>query len=239
MTPGATTAVVPLRGGSGKTRLAADFGAPRRRDLVASLARHVVGTVLAAGAVRDVIVVTTDPAFTAEALTADRRLAVLVQPVGEPGLNRAVRLGQQRAVAAGADRLLVIHADLPLLTTADINALLAARAPLVLAPDSAGSGTNALVLNAAEARFQFRFGPASRSAHAAQADALGLRPVVIDRPGTSIDLDTSADWRALPGPVRHALSRTVGRGERRPPSAPVPGWPPNLPAAPPAPGALQ
>ena len=203
---GPTTAVVPLRDGStGKTRLSGPFSPDQRTRIVAALARHVVGTVLAAGPVSRVLVVTADPDFARRALSTDPRLEVVAEPAGRSDLNAAVTLGRARAVADGARRVLVVHADLPLLTPDDVGALLAPTAPLVLAPDLAGLGTNALVLDAAVAGFAFRFGTASAGAHRDQAETLGLEAAIVRRPGTWTDLDTPEDWLALPEAVRERL----------------------------------
>ncbi|KRD47671.1 hypothetical protein ASE27_02040 [Oerskovia sp. Root918] len=72
-------AVVPLRDGfSGKSRLAAVLDPAERSRLIAVLARHVVGTLLASEAVERVLVVTSDPRF------AWRALGSLVPPVPPP-----------------------------------------------------------------------------------------------------------------------------------------------------------
>ncbi len=203
---GPVLAVVPLRdGSSGKTRLAERFDDAERARLVTLLARHVVGTLLDAPAVAGVLVVTGDPEFAADALPTDPRLRVLAQAPDRRGLNEAVALGQEAAVADGAARVLVIHADLPLLTPDDVAALLAPDAPVVIAPDGAGSGTNALVLGADVHDFVFRFGVGSCAAHYAEAAALGLATAVVQRSGTATDLDTPADWLALPDAVRARL----------------------------------
>ena len=69
-------AVVPLRdGSSGKSRLATVLDPAERSRLIAVLARHVVGTLLASEAVDRVVVVTSDPRF------AWRALGSLVEPV--------------------------------------------------------------------------------------------------------------------------------------------------------------
>lgn len=199
-------AVVPLRdGSSGKTRLAGRFAEADRARLVTLLARHVVGTLLDAGSVTRVLVVTGDPAFAATALPADPRLRVLAQPPDRRGLNAAVALGREAATADGAARVLVIHADLPLLAPDDVTALLDPEAPVVIAPDGVGSGTNALVLAAAVGDFAFRFGVDSCAAHRAEAARLGLATAVVQRPGTATDLDTPADWLALSDAVRARL----------------------------------
>lgn len=62
-------AVVPLRdGSSGKSRLASVLDPAERSRLIATLARHVVGTLLASESVERVLVVTSDPRFTWRAL---------------------------------------------------------------------------------------------------------------------------------------------------------------------------
>lgn len=72
-------AVVPLRdGSSGKSRLATVLDPAERSRLIATLARHVVGTLLASEAVERVLVVTSDPRFTWRALGS------LVEPVPPP-----------------------------------------------------------------------------------------------------------------------------------------------------------
>jgi len=202
-------AVVPLRGGAqAKTRLADELGPGERTRLVATLARHVLGTLLA-GPVSRVLVVTGDPAFAAGLVGQDGRAQVVEQPGDRPGLNEAVAVGQERALEAGAQRVLVMHADLPLLTAGDVAALLEPVGRIVVATDRLGTGTNALVLDSTVSGFRFRFGPGSREAHEREARRLGVVPEVVLRPGTSTDLDTAADWAALPESVQEELARSV------------------------------
>lgn len=200
-----TIAVVPLRDGhSGKSRLADQLTPQERSEIVTVLAQHVVSTLLSADVSR-VLVVTNDPAFARFVLPPDPRLEVVAQPEERPGLNAAVTLAHEIAAAQGAERSLVVHADLPLLELEDINALLDRSAPLILAPDRAGAGTNALILDTTIVGFCFRFGPGSRFAHMKEAADLGLQTAIVQRPGTWTDLDTAADWAALPETVRAHL----------------------------------
>jgi 2-phospho-L-lactate guanylyltransferase len=232
-------AVVPLRdGSSGKSRLAHVLDPASRSRLIAVLARHVVGTLLASDGVERVVVVRSDPRFTWRALgdvvvdgsadashatgsdglpllTADAdRLRIVLQPADRPGLDAAVELGREiaseDAATQGPVRLLVAHADLPALTTADVAALLAEDVPVVVATDRRGAGTNLLALEPpASAGFRFRFGPDSRAAHVAEAERLGLRAVVVQRPGTAVDLDTVEDWGELPTDARAVVGLHV------------------------------
>lgn len=264
--PARVVAVVPLRdGSSGKSRLAHVLDPASRSRLIAVLARHVVGTLLASDGVERVVVVTSDPRFTWRALrdvvvdgsadashatgsdglpllTADAdRLRIVLQPADRPGLDAAVDLGREIAAedasTAGPVRLLVAHADLPALTPEDVAALLAEDASVVVATDRLGTGTNLVVLDpvaepgtfvpsstgllsesGAErqeprarpvAGFRFRFGPDSRAAHVAEAERLGLRAVVVQRPGTAVDLDTVEDWGELPAEARAVVGLHV------------------------------
>ncbi|MBD8079815.1 2-phospho-L-lactate guanylyltransferase [Cellulosimicrobium arenosum] len=222
-------AVVPLRDGtSGKSRLAHVLDPDARSRLVAVLARHVVSTLLASGAVERVVVVTSDPRFAWRALqdlvvhaasggddgphlrTDDAdRLRIVLQPADRPGLDTAVDVGREIAAEDGPVRVLVAHADLPALTTDDVAALLAADPPVVVATDRHRSGTNLLVLDLIAAPFRTRFGADSLAAHLAEAAAHGLRSVVVQRPGTATDLDTVDDWGELPARVRAAVGQHV------------------------------
>lgn len=232
--PGRVVAVVPLRdGSSGKSRLADVLDATSRSRLIATLARHVVRTLLASDGVESVVVVTSDPRFTWRALrdvvmdathdagadglplpTDDAdRLRIVLQPADRPGLDAAVEVGREivaeDAAERGPVRLLVAHADLPALAPDDVAALLAEDAPVVVATDRLGTGTNLLVLAPVTEEFGFRFGTDSRAAHVAEAERLGLRAVVVQRPGTAVDLDTVDDWGELPAHVRAAVGLHV------------------------------
>src|SRR5690606_8459290 len=145
---------------------------------------HVVGTLLASDGVERVVVVTSDPRFTWRALrdvvvdesadaahaagsdglpllTADAdRLRIVLQPADRPGLDAAVELGREiaweDAAAQGTVRLRVAHGDLAGRTAADGAALLAEDAPVVVATDRRGAGTNLRALGPpASAGFRF------------------------------------------------------------------------------------
>src|SRR5690606_422821 len=82
-------------------------------------------------------------------------------------------------------------------------------APVVIAPDRHGRGTNALMLRlrAGQSRpdvpldpdeqsgpvFRFQFGPGSYVLHRAEAERLGFDVATANMPGTALDLDTPAD----------------------------------------------
>ncbi len=227
-------AVVPVRDGvAGKSRLAAALPAGVRSRLIAVLATRVVRTLAASAAVGRIVVVTTDPAFAAAILGPDAgpggRVRILAQPDHVVGLNAALDAARAavrdeaaaaartagpaaaRAAEGGRSRrpaLLIAHADLPALTASDVDAVLAAAQPIAVATDRAGRGSNLLACDLA-LPLRFRFGPDSLAAHLAEADRLGVRATVVRRPGTAVDLDTVADWRALPAELRGDLARAV------------------------------
>lgn len=208
--------VVPLRDGAGKTRLASALPGEGRRAVVESLAGHVLSTLLEVDRIERVLVVTADRGF-AEQVLATRvprvdagRVVVVDQPSGAVGLDAAVDTGRElvwpaRDAVPDGGRLLVIHADLPALTPDDVTALLDDPAPVVLATDRTGTGTNAVVLTPVAHRFAFAFGAGSLQRHLDRAREQGLVAAVVRRDGTSADLDTPEDWAALPSGVRARL----------------------------------
>jgi 2-phospho-L-lactate guanylyltransferase len=112
---------------------------------------------------------------------------------GGIGLNEALTEAHAGLPVESSDIRLIVAADLPRLEAADIAALIApARAGvLAIAPDAAGSGTNALAFPAT-LDLHFRFGADSRAAHEAEARRLGISAVTIERPGLAFDLDDGA-----------------------------------------------
>ena len=61
-----------------------------------------------------------------------------------------------------------------------------------MAPDRAGTGTNALALRPPDV-IGFRFGAGSFAAHAAEIERAGVPAVAVNRGGLAFDLDTPAD----------------------------------------------
>lgn len=213
---------MPLRDGtSGKSRLAHLLDPSARRRLVSTLAQSVVETLLDLEEIEQVLVVTADPGFARSVLAAhadDERVRILSQPVARPGLNAALDIARERALVEADEprtrgrRLLVVHADLPALEVDDVRAVLAEQSPVVVATDRLGQGTNLLALGPrAEhvSSYRFRFGHGSRAAHLAEAERLGVRAALVQRPGTATDLDTIEDWAELPGQVRDAVGLQV------------------------------
>lgn len=188
-------AVVPVKDLAGtKSRLAPILNPGARAGLTLYMMGRVVRALKEAG-VGDVCVVSPDPVVLGEA--KGRGAVPLVQR--SVGLNPALEEGRARALAGGASALLVLPADLPLLDGEDVGAVLEAAGDgpgLVLAPDGARSGTNALLLRPPDA-LPFLFGPESFEAHLGAARACGLEVRVCERSHLAFDLDTAGDLRRL------------------------------------------
>ena len=114
------------------------------------------------------------------------------------GLNPALEEGRRWATGQGASSLLVLPADLPLLGAPDVRALLQTGegSSVVLSPDAAHAGTNALLLRPPDV-LPFAFGPGSYEAHLRAARERGLSVTACERPNLAFDLDTGEDLARL------------------------------------------
>jgi len=215
-------AVVPVRSlDGGKTRLAGTLSPQARQALSRRMLRHVLEQTLASAAVDRVVVVSPDEAALAVARAVHPSVVALTQSPTTPGLNPALDLGRSWAEADGAAAMLVLFADLPRLTAGEVCDLADREAPVALAADRHGTGTNALRLRLGPGgrAFGFAFGVGSAALHLAEARRLGLEAVVHRAPGLSFDLDTADDWHsfvdgeaAYPDGVEASLC--AGRGGR-------------------------
>ena len=76
--------------------------------------------------------------------------AVVREAQGANNLNRALALAAAHTRAHGAGRMLVLPCDLPELTAESLHEFAGAAQPprhMLLAPDAAGTGTNALLVD--------------------------------------------------------------------------------------------
>ncbi len=225
-----------------KTRLAGLLSDEQRETLVEAMALDVVDAVLAAGSDTRLSVIA--PGCWQGRLPQCPDLNLLrEEQLASTGLNGVLR---EAVAIEQPDRALVLHGDLPGLAAQDIRA--AARTlrdhDVVICPDAAGVGTNALGFRF-DAMPAFYFGPDSFAAHQRCADAGSGPWTVLDRPGLTLDIDTPADLGALlrraasGAPVgartalwatRHgpALLKSLGRPSQTPPSVGSQGQTPAL-----------
>jgi 2-phospho-L-lactate/phosphoenolpyruvate guanylyltransferase len=185
-----TSVAVPIRAFEGaKSRLGAVLDAEERRDLVERLLRGTVAAALATPGIVEVLVVSPDPEVLAVAESAGARGVAQ----RSRGLNPAL---QEARAAATGERLLVLPGDLPTLTADDIARVLAAgdeagSPSVVLVPDRHRRGTNALLLDPADA-IDPAFGGDSRAGHAWLAESADI-PFRELTGLLALDLDTPDD----------------------------------------------
>lgn len=207
-----TLAVIPVRGSSSaKTRLAPLFTEDERLALVWSMLRRLVREIDVSGAIGHTLVVTRDPAAVMANVPESGAVSVLLQPENS-GLNASLEIGRDWAVARGYDVLLVLPADLPLVDAEDLRALVETPGALVVAPDRAEEGTNAMridLTHRVRESFRFHMGPGSCRHHLAEAARVGLPTTPLFRPGIAHDLDSPRDWSDLPSGRQRMLLQDI------------------------------
>lgn len=194
--------VLPMRGiASGKSRLAHVLSLSERERLNEWLLVRTLDTLRAwRGNLRQCVVVSAcervlDTAHTAGAC------ALRESTHGE--LNAALTQATAHALHLGARRVLVVPCDLPGLVPHALSSFVdhAANADVGIAPDQRGSGTNALIVDAAHP-LEFHFGPQSFGLHMRVAAARSSSVVVHRSCELALDLDTPVDlerWRSSAG----------------------------------------
>jgi 2-phospho-L-lactate/phosphoenolpyruvate guanylyltransferase len=182
--------IVPHRGlAAAKTRLAPVLDAGEREALARTLLARVLS--VAGQACDDVVVITPSEGLRRIVEQGGARLAVQ----RGMGLNEGLEQARGEALRDGVGTLTVLHGDLPNLAAAEIEALAAAvphPGGVAIAPDRAGTGTNALAQSPPDA-IGFAFGQGSFARHRAAAAEAGVPLTVVERPGLAFDLDTPAD----------------------------------------------
>ncbi len=139
-------------------------------------------------------------------ISPSRPLAEIVDAAGARlvvqrgmGLNEGLDQARSDAILDGIHTLVILHGDLPNLRADDvttlIHALPADGAPgVAIAPDRAGTGTNALAIQPPGV-ISFRFGAGSFARHAEEVERAGVPCVAVDRAGLAFDLDTPEDLK--------------------------------------------
>lgn len=186
--------IVPVKSlAEGKSRLSDVLGPTQRRLLNRRFLDHVLSVAAAFPGAGSTLVVSRDVEVLAMARA--RNMAVM-EETEDNGQNAAL----SRACTFLGDRdgrdLLVVSADLPTLSLEDLRAMKCP--PAAIAPNEAGTGTNALFVTAPHT-IPFHFGEGSFSRHREACRRLGLEPAVVKRPGLAFDVDTPEDYARLMG----------------------------------------
>lgn len=184
--------IVPHRGlEAAKTRLAPSLSPDERMFLASQLLQRVLKVVRE---VSDDVVV----------ITPSRALREIVEPSGARlavqrgmGLNAGLDQARLEALIDDVDTLIVLHGDLPNLQASEVQELMQALPAdgspgVAIAPDRAGTGTNALVLRPPGV-INFRFGSGSFARHLEEVERAGVPLVAVNRAGLAFDLDTPED----------------------------------------------
>jgi len=166
-----------------------------RRRLNEALFVRTLEVVAAAVGIDQTLVVTRSG--TLRRIAAARGALALAER-GNGSLNEALAQAAIEVAQRGAAAALSISCDLPLLSVVDVEAMIEAASAtgIVLAPDRAGTGTNAMLV-APVGAIPYRYGPGSFEAHAGSAHDAGLSLRVIRTLGLAFDMDTPADLREM------------------------------------------
>jgi 2-phospho-L-lactate guanylyltransferase len=184
--------VVPHRGlEAAKTRLASSLSPDERMFLASQLLQRVLK--VAREVTADVVVITPSRALRESVEPSGARLVVQ----RGMGLNEGLEQARFDALVEDVRTMIVLHGDLPNLQATDVEVLLDALPAdgspgVAIAPDRAGTGTNALVLRPPGV-IQFRFGVGSFAKHVAEVERAGVPLVAVNRAGLAFDLDTPED----------------------------------------------
>jgi 2-phospho-L-lactate/phosphoenolpyruvate guanylyltransferase len=192
--PVSTRIIVPHRGlEAAKTRLAPSLDPEERIMLASQLLQRVLR--VAREVTDDVVVISPSRPLAEIVDAAGARLAVQ----RGMGLNEGLDQARSDAILDGIHTLIVLHGDLPNLRADDVLTLISGLpedgAPgVAIAPDRAGTGTNALALQPPGV-INFRFGVGSFAKHASEVEHAAVPCVAVNRAGLAFDLDTPEDLR--------------------------------------------
>jgi 2-phospho-L-lactate guanylyltransferase len=200
----ATVILVPVKNlSSAKQRLAAALDQTARTELAQAMLYDVL-TALHEWANRPAVAVVSSDPYAAK--VAEEYAFDVIPDPANPGETGAIEMATRVCVESGADSTLVIPADIPLIQGWELGEILK-HAPVegsVLVPAGDGRGTNAAFRRPANL-FPLRFGNDSFLPHRAAAQATGKPCIVLNLPGTAVDVDNPEDLQqlvTLPGETR-------------------------------------
>jgi 2-phospho-L-lactate guanylyltransferase len=188
-------ALLPVKALRNAKERLSDILTPGEREALAwALYEHMLETLLSARGIDRTCVITSDERA---ADRARRAGATIFEESEQRSHSHSADAAARRAMELGAATVLMLPIDVPLVTAREIEELAAnpARGVLIV-PDAAGTGTNALVRTPPDA-IESRFGPGSLRAHLEQARLRGVPAQVVRPPGLVFDVDTPADVAEL------------------------------------------
>jgi 2-phospho-L-lactate guanylyltransferase len=187
-----TWALIPVKPfNEGKSRLASILSESERYQLNVKCLCKTLNVLSGVKTIEKMLVISRDP----EALKiADQAKAQTLVEEGNRGLNQALYQANN-TLDKTCDLILVIPTDLPLLAGEDVQKILELGATppvVVIVADRRNKGTNALLVNPVGC-IRYRFGENSSKKHMAEAQKRGIRAILTDIQGISLDLDLVED----------------------------------------------
>ena len=121
-----------------------------------------------------------------------------VETEPELQLNAALTQAARYAVARGATKVLILPTDMPNLTAEDVRTMASprGRAPQIIIAPSRDGGTNALMLQPAQA-IPFAFGRASFQRHRHLAEEAGIPVHIVESDSLLFDIDLPEHYRLV------------------------------------------
>lgn len=181
--------VKPLK--NAKSRLSPVLSPEQRFELAQAMLRHVLSVATAISQVSGVLVISRDT----KALAIARELgAKTLQEGAMSNLNPALLRATLVVQSWRADGVLILPADLPFINAQDIGGMigLALDRSIVIAPDKARDGTNALLVRPPGA-IEFTYGGGSFERHIGRAEAAGLQAFTYESDRLALDIDLPED----------------------------------------------
>ena len=180
-----------------KQRLKTCLGSARAGLTIATL-KDVLGALASSREIAQIAVVTADPRV---ADIAVARGALVIDEGELMGMNAAIELGINAIKGIGGQRVAIVPADIPLLTGTEIDRVMyelevqrQAEGEHItgIVPSKDRGGTNFLCIETSRS-FPLMFGPDSYRRHKKCAIEQGNRPVSLQSPTISLDIDEKKD----------------------------------------------
>lgn len=188
-----TWAVLPVKPlVRGKSRLAPVLSPAQREKLSLGMLLHNIQLLKSLGCISNILVISRDT----KVLSIARDLGVYtVQESGQPELNPALMRASKLIHTWGGEAMLILPSDIPLVSAEDIEQIVhLGRFPatMVIAPDTARDGTNALFVHP-PGLIPYSYGTGSFQRHIAEAELAGATVEVYESERLALDVDTPPD----------------------------------------------